>query len=265
MSLLKIKLIDRLLTYLCGVVTVAAGTLLIVTGGLQLGGVTVPNRIWRWVCFGLGALCILAGFYLFCLSGKYRYRKKDFVVLHQDTGDMCISIKAIEGQVKKCVDMHEEIRLLAMGVFNRGRDGVAVDMKISLANNISIPLAVASLQKQIKQYLVASSGIDVKDVRVSVETTKGEVTNESPYQVAQTPEETESSAAAEKTEAEAEPEKKLPLHQRLFKNEDEPVTVPEAEAAAEEKTPKTAEISAEAAEKAEEPAAVDEKDEGVQQ
>ena len=103
------------------------------------------------------------------------------------------------------------------------RDGVLVDLNIALANNISIPLAVASLQKQIKQYLVASAGIEVTEVRVSVETAQVEADPSSYLEEEEAPEaETKPEKAPE-----AQPAKKAPLHQRLFGKQDQPATVPE--------------------------------------
>ena len=132
--------------------------------------------------------------------------------------------------MQKCVDMHEEIKLRNMRIYNNRR-GVAVDLYISLANNISIPLAVQSLQKQIKQYLLASSGIDVQDVRVSVETTKS-AAGDSPYLV------TNETKAVEK---QPEPEKKRAAHQRIFSHSEQAATLPEAPKAEEapaQETPK---------------------------
>ena len=99
------------------------------------------------------------------------------------------------------------------------RDGVTVDLSISLANNIIIPLVVSSLQKKVKQYLQTSSGIEVKEVRVAVETAK-DAANFSPYMV--------KDEAAENEEAQPVKEKKQPIHQRLFKRDAEPATLPEA-------------------------------------
>ena len=45
-----------------------------------------------------------------------------------------------------------------------------MDIRISLANVVNIPLTVNALQKQIKHYITSCSGVDVKEVRVMVET-----------------------------------------------------------------------------------------------
>ena len=152
---------------------------------------------------------------------KYKYNKKDFIVQKTDSGDLLISVKALESLVLKCIDTHEEINLKSMKVAP-AKGGILVRMKIAMANNISIPLATESLQKQIKQYVMASAGVKVENVIVAVETTSGEASvGNSPYAVAQEEEKKES--------------EKLP-HLRMFSKEDEPMNMPtpqEAEQAAE--------------------------------
>ena len=168
---------------------------------------------------GVGLLSVLESIFLFTLVRRIFERRRDFVTQKVENGELRISIKAIENLVQKCVDMHEEIKLRNMRIYNNRR-GVAVDLYISLANNISIPLAVQSLQKQIKQYLLASSGIDVSDVRVSVETTKN-AAGDSPYLVS-------ADAKAAEKQPDVKDEKKRAAHQRIFARDEQPATLPEA-------------------------------------
>ena len=172
-----------------------------------------------YVMAGVGLLCVLESVFLFSLVRRIFERRRDFVTQKVENGELRIAIKAIENLVRKCVDMHEEVKLQRMRIYNNRR-GVAIDLYISLANNISIPLAAQSLQKQIKQYLLASSGIDVQDVRVSVETTK-DAAGDSPYLV---------TGEARPAEKQAEPEKKRSAHQRIFGRGEQPASLPEAPA-----------------------------------
>ena len=174
------------------------------------------------VVYAVSALDILFGLYLFTVPHKFVIRKKDFVTRQTENGELRIAVVAIKNLVKKCVDAHEEVTLNSMRIHNV-RDGVTVDLSISLANNIIIPLVVSSLQKKVKQYLQTSSGIEVKEVRVAVETAK-DAANYSPYMV--------KDDAAEAEEAQPAKQKKQPIHQRLFKRDAEPAVLPEAPAEA---------------------------------
>ena len=180
-------------------------------------------KLAKYIYFGVAVLCALFGLYLFSVPHKFTFRRKDFVVQQTENGELRIAVVAIKNLVQKCVDMHEEVQLSSMRI-NNSRGGITVGLNISLANNVIIPLAVSSLQKQIKQYLLASSGIEVKEVKVAVETAK-EAANNSPYLVNAEP------AAEQETPAQAK-DKKQPIHQRLFKRDAEPATMPVAPEAA---------------------------------
>jgi hypothetical protein len=96
-----------------------------------------------------------------------------------------------------------------------------------MPNNISIPLAVESLQKQIKQYITVSTGVSVREVRVAIVNTKADLQVASPYEVG-------------KAETEEAPEKK-PAHELVFEPDDQPAPAsepaPAAEKPAEEAAP----------------------------
>lgn len=206
----------------------------------------MQNQWMQIVVYAVSALDILFGLYLFTVPHKFVIHKKDFVIRQTENGELRIAVVAIKNLVKKCVDAHEEVTLNSMRIHNV-RDGVTVDLSISLANNIIIPLVVSSLQKKVKQYLQTSSGIEVKEVRVAVETAK-DAANASPYLV--------KDDAAEAAEPLPVKEKKQPIHQRLFKRDAEPAILPEApvEAIAEEAEGTAEEITEEIPATAEETA-----------
>ncbi len=215
---MKINVWDRILLVLGAALVLLAGVGIVVLG-CQLapfeisadGEAFFTGR--RILILLVGILVVAFGGYLAFLPRKFRYNKHDFVVQKTDNGELRIAVKAIENLVQKCIDMHEEVSVVSMKIHN-GREGVTVDLNISLANNISIPLAVASLQKQIKQYLVASSGIDVREVCVSVETANSGVGGNSPYLV-------KAEVNGEKEAAPVKPKEKTPLHQRIFGKTDQ--------------------------------------------
>ena len=168
----------------------------------------------RIIILAMGALQVVGSLLLFSIPGRMRYKRKDFIVQQTDNGEIRIAVKAVENLVNKCIDTHEEIHVNSLKVSNF-RDGVVVDLKASMPNNISIPLSIESLQKQIKQYLTVSSGINVKEVRVDVNDTNETLTRESPYELR--------SETAEK------PEKKS-VHERVFEEEAPQEPVPEVPA-----------------------------------
>ena len=220
---MKLKFFSKLLLWLGCLLCLAIGAALItaaVCDGVvfhveSVFGCVPADAKWVDLCvLAAGVVLVLFALYALSVPGKLRYRRRSFVVQTTESGDLRIAIKAIEGLVKRCVDMHEEISLSSMRILS-GKTGVVVELRISLHGNISIPLAVASLQKQIKQYLLASSGIEAKHVSVTVDTTKMDAVKKcAPY------------AVTEEADAESEAKKeKKPLHQRLFAQKNEPEKV----------------------------------------
>ena len=212
---MKIRFRDRLILILSGLLSLIAGLLLAAWSQWRAPDFTpdAPAEWLRTLCAVIGALAALSGVCLLFFVGRRPGRRQDFVTQKTDNGELRIAVKAIEKLVLKCIDLHDEIRLTSMTVQN-ARSGVTVDLTVSLANNISIPLAVAALQKQIKQYLAASSGVEVREVRVSVEATE---------------EEWEAAASQDNAAEEEKPASgpKRPMHQRLFGPSDQPMIVPE--------------------------------------
>lgn len=182
---MKIKVLDKLLLLLAAVAVALIGAALFVLG-LQAGQVAVSNErvldMGRWPFLAGGALLFVIGVYILSLPQKYRRQRKDAFVLQQtSTGELSISVKAMEHLIHQSVSAWDEVSLKGMQISNL-KSGVIVDLMISLASNVSIPLAVSALQKQVKQHLLASTGVDVKEVRVTVETTDSEI-KDSPYLV----------------------------------------------------------------------------------
>lgn len=206
---MKMKILDRLVMRLFGVLAVICGLMLFLVPFGVLGTMEYRFPWVKWLFWGGGLLTALIGSYILLVPHRYRYSKKDFILRRTENGDMHISVRAMETQVQKCVDLHKEIRMHAMRIVNT-REGVNVEMKVSLASNISIPLSIESLQKQVKQYLLASTGVEIRQVRIEVVSTQGEV-EDTPYRF-----DHQQAARIEESEASANEEKKMPVHRRIF-------------------------------------------------
>ena len=188
---MKIRIADRVLVALAGLVllTVCGAVVaqvffdakIIDTTGVLGAVFAAEEGKLPLIVIGVAAACLLVGIYCVCMLFRHRRGKKGFVMQQTENGELAIAIKAMEGLVHKCVECHPELKLVNTHL-EPGKDGVTVDLRIALASGVSIPLAVGALQKQIRQYITACSGVDVKEVRVQVDTTSDKVA-ESPYAV----------------------------------------------------------------------------------
>lgn len=137
-------------------VLIAAAVLLVLLA-LLLIGITLPSR---------------------------KKRSSSFAIQQNENGTVRISLKALESLVQRCLNQHAELKVVTSSLYS-DEESIRVDVHITLQSDISMPLAISALQKQIKRYLEACSGVTVKEVRVFVDGTtppsdKGE---QSPYAI----------------------------------------------------------------------------------
>ena len=173
----KLRFWDRIWSAVMGIICIALAAALVLYAGGWLPVEQIRSALalsalsgWqRWLFVGVCALLLLlSGFQ--GIHMLFRRRKdKGFVIQHSEFGDMSISMKAMENMVRRCIAAHDELTVNQTRIY-LVRNGVSVDLKITLASGVNIPLTVNALQKQIKQYLTSCSGVDVHEVRVKVET-----------------------------------------------------------------------------------------------
>ena len=108
------------------------------------------------------------------LSTKRAAKRTGFVMQKGENGAIGVSIRSIEGLVQTCIRQHEVVAKADISVVER-RDGIVILLDIEEAAGVNIPLSVGALQKQIKQYVNACTGVDVHEVRVLVENTESTV------------------------------------------------------------------------------------------
>lgn len=233
---MKLRIVDRLLAALVGLVLVvlAAIPLADTLFGLQifdrLAQLTkVHSRLHLLVLVGGGAFLLIAGVLCLLLAVR-RPKKHGFVMQATDAGELSISMRALEALVSKCVEKHDEMHITSTSLENT-RNGLVIVLRVSMATGMNIPLAVSALQKQIRQYVTACSGVDVYEVRVQVDTATGAATT-SAYTVSGILESVPPLSLEETKTLEAPPQAEPKaaeakcLHQRLFSEEEQPAVVP---------------------------------------
>jgi uncharacterized alkaline shock family protein YloU len=241
------KIMDRVLSALTGLIVLVIGVGLFVFGAgifpfkLDLSFVQLDYLFWQRAVMVAAAvvLCFLG---LRGISMLFRSSKeRGFIAQHTEYGDLSISMSAMENMVRKCVDSHEELKVASTRI-HHVRDGIVVSIRITLASGINIPITVSALQKQIKQYITSCSGVDVREVRVMVETnnsaapdacikvedtltadaeaaTKAGKVVDSLHTAAQN--------AMPRESGEIKKPKREPFHRRLFKREEKPQILPQ--------------------------------------
>ncbi len=178
--MMRIRILDRILVALAGLIIIAlcAGVVAQVFFGEDVSGwisckLSSDSTLTK-ILFGLMIAVLLAiGLYCVMVLFRHRRRKDRFIMQKMESGDLAISLKALESMIAKCIDQHKEIQIQNVRTENQ-RDGLVVNIRGTVAGGISIPLTVDALQKQIKQYVTACSGIEVKGVKVLIESSGAE-------------------------------------------------------------------------------------------
>lgn len=170
---MKLKFTQLLGLFAGALLMVLFGTALIV-GVIKFNLVPIQSEGQGFFTFNrialmlVGFLMAVFGAFCFTLPSRMKQSKADFVLQQTPSGEMRISVQALVSIIQKSLSQYEEIKLQDLQVHNTRR-GVEVDLRASIAKNINIPLAVNAVQKHVKQQLLATSGIDVREVRVIIE------------------------------------------------------------------------------------------------
>ena len=177
---MKIRILDRILVALSGLVLVGvcAGIVAQVFFGKNVAGyisriLSVGTTTGRIVSGVIAAALLIVGIYCLLMMFRHRRRKDKFILQKLESGDLAISLKTLETMVQKCMDQHSEIKTDSIHLENQ-RDGLLVRIRGTVAGGVSIPLTADTLQKQVKQYVTACSGVEVKGIRIQIESSGAE-------------------------------------------------------------------------------------------
>lgn len=169
---MKMRIWDRLLSAISGLLLVAVGVLLLVRESIPglLDFQPLGKSWFSSPYFYISIVMIMLGLHLVSYLFRGLKKKNSLVIQKTDYGELTISVKAIEGMVLKCTQDYQEVELLQSDIKN-SREGIVVQLKVALAKDVNIPLAINAMQKHIKQYVTSCSGIEVGQVQVEVVST----------------------------------------------------------------------------------------------
>ena len=180
---MKLRIMDRILAALAGLILLCAGGALAAqvffgTDVLGFAGRVLSDAsVGRRVILGLAAAgLLLLGLYSLMVLFRHRKKKDRFIRQKTENGELAISMKVLDQMVRKCLEQHPEMEIQGLDLENR-RDGLLIRIRSNASGGISIPLTVDALQKEIKQYVTACSGVEISGVRMEIEMSGGEAAN----------------------------------------------------------------------------------------
>lgn len=133
-----------------------------------LSDLRLPVRMGAAIGFALLAIVAILNFSIIFPAKK----KRDlaYTIQHAENGELKISLEAISHLVNKCIERHTELSGVQSKITSN-EESVTVELHVTLSTDINIPMAVTALQKEIKQYVEATSGVHVDEIRVVVDST----------------------------------------------------------------------------------------------
>lgn len=186
---MKIKLLDRIISAVLALILLccAAGIIAQMFFGIPVADkvsaiIKNPDSILKKAVL-IGSFVILLLLAVYCFSVLFRHKKKNTRFLSQTTegGELDISLEALSNLVNKCIEQHPEVQPEKI-ILDNEKNSLSVRIIGNVAGGISIPLTVSQLQKQIKQYVTACSGVEVKEVKVTVRSS-GEDAKDAPFAI----------------------------------------------------------------------------------
>jgi uncharacterized alkaline shock family protein YloU len=106
------------------------------------------------------------------------FKRKDTLVSvsNAEYGQINISMQAIDSIVRKSVAAIEDVKDVQPKI-KSVPEGVALYLKVTVPHDISVPEISLRLQKEVKTYLEAISGLKVQEIKVLVSNILGESHN----------------------------------------------------------------------------------------
>ena len=185
---MKLRISDRILAAVAGIILLFCCGGIIAQVFFGVDSLAVMQRFFsdasvktKVILSVISAALLAIGIYCILILFRHRRSKDKFVVQKTDNGELAISVKALESLVIKCLEQHSELSVDGIWLENQ-RDGLLVTVKGNVAGGISIPLTIEALQRQVKQYVTACSGVDVKGICVQIDSS-GEDAENAPFAI----------------------------------------------------------------------------------
>ncbi|MDF2546468.1 MAG: hypothetical protein K0R93_1366 [Anaerosolibacter sp.] len=105
----------------------------------------------------------------FLMTGlKRRTSKNRGIIKHTSYGEIRISLNTLEGMAQKSAREINGLREIKAAVHPLA-EGILINVNALCAPDVNIPEATVMMQQSIKEYIEKYSGIEVREVKVSIE------------------------------------------------------------------------------------------------
>ncbi len=129
----------------------------------------IYSNIFNQIILGLTAvLLIILAIYLIWRKGQFD-KENLSVVQKTSFGEIKISTNSIKRLILKVIkgideikEARPEINILKMG-------GINIDLHLSVVQDVNIPELSEKIQRKLKEYLLETSGIETKEIKINID------------------------------------------------------------------------------------------------
>jgi len=125
--------------------------------------------VWLRMLYVVGFIIMTVVSFCLLFFGIRKEKVKTTVISSSDSGNISISIVALEDLAKKFIKQTAAVKVEAIKVLQTG-EKVELNVKISIQPEVSIPQITQEMQTGLIQYIEAFSGIKVSKVKITVAT-----------------------------------------------------------------------------------------------
>lgn len=131
----------------------------------------VPQN--QWILAGSGLLLLLISVRLLFAGKREKVERQpsSAVMRRNENGGMFISLSAIDGMVERHCLKTKGVSACKTSL-KQSEDGVTIGVRLVTSENANIVAITEGLQKSLKTYLEANTGIHIKEIGVLVEKTE---------------------------------------------------------------------------------------------
>jgi len=129
----------------------------------------IYSNFFNQITLGLvGALLIFLAIYL--IWQKAQIDKGNLSVVQKTSfGEIKISIGSIKRLVLKVVKEMEEITETRPEVNILKSGGINIDLRLSVKQDVNIPELSEKIQRKVKEYILETSGIETKEIKIHID------------------------------------------------------------------------------------------------
>lgn len=171
------KVWERLVSLLAGIILGVAGLLFLLIAGGQAGMIrdqlsNIPVTA-RWWALGVALVALTLTYFLFRMALRIR-REEKTVINQTQFGEIRITVSAVESLALRATRRIKGVKDAHIGV-RADLTGLDIFIEVTVNPDLSVPQISEEIRTKVDEYIYETTGIRVNSVKVLVTKVAGEI------------------------------------------------------------------------------------------